>query len=146
LIGVVLVNGIAEEVIHRGLVFGHLRSERSFGRAALLSALLFAAQHLYLGFSVGWTAGLASVLLAFLLSFPMAYLFEKGGNSLGGPAILHTSSNAPMIILVLSPSMATTILVPYMGVVLASIYLAFAFRRFLGDQSSTAGRPIIQLG
>jgi membrane protease YdiL (CAAX protease family) len=139
LIGVVLVNGLAEEIIHRGFVFGHLRAGRSFGQAALLSALLFAAQHLYLGFSVGWAAGLASVLLAFLLSFPLAYLFEQGGNSLGGPAILHTSSNAPMIILALPPGMATTILVPYMGVVLASIYLAFAFRGFLGHPAKRVG-------
>ena len=56
LIGVVLVNGIAEEVIHRAFVFGHLRRERSFAAAAMLSALLFAAQHLYLVLSSGWTA------------------------------------------------------------------------------------------
>lgn len=136
LIGVVLLNGITEEVIHRGFVFGHLRSGRSFGRAALLTAVLFAAQHLYLGFSVGWAAGLTSVMLAFLLSFPLAYLFETGGNSIGGPAILHTSSNAPMIILALPSSIATTILVPYMGIVLVSIYLVFAFHRFLSDQST----------
>jgi hypothetical protein len=32
-----------------------------------------------------------------------------------------------------------------MGVVLASIYLVFAFRRFLGNPSPTAGRPIVQI-
>jgi membrane protease YdiL (CAAX protease family) len=132
--GVVLVNGIAEEVIHRGFVFGHLRREYSFAMAATLSALLFAAQHLYLSFSVGWTAGLASVLLAALLTFPLAYLFERGGNSIGGPAILHTSSNAPVIILALPPSFMTTALVPHMGVILISLYLIFALRRFPADQ------------
>src|SRR5690606_5985194 len=54
LVGVILVNGIAEEVLHRGFVFGHLQQEHSFNRAATLSALLFAAQHLYLVFSIGW--------------------------------------------------------------------------------------------
>jgi membrane protease YdiL (CAAX protease family) len=135
LLGVVLVNGIAEEVIHRGFVFGHLRRGYSFAVAATLSALLFAAQHLYLGFSVGWMAGLASVLLAALLTFPLAYLFERGGNSIGGPAILHTSSNAPVIILALPPSFMATALVPHMGVILISLYLIFALRPFLADQS-----------
>ncbi|MFN8456831.1 MAG: CPBP family intramembrane glutamic endopeptidase [Anaerolineae bacterium] len=125
LLGVILVNGITEEVIHRGFVFGHLQREHSFIRAATLSALLFAAQHLYLIFSIGWTAGLASVLLAALLTFPLAYSYRRGGNSLGGPAILHTSSNAPMIILALSPGFAASVLVLYMGVVLISIYLVF---------------------
>lgn len=130
LLGVILVNGITEEVIHRGFVFGHLQREHSFVRAATFSALLFAAQHLYLIFSIGWTAGLTSVLLAVLLSFPLAYSYARGGNSLGGPAILHTSSNAPMIILALPPSFAASVLVPYMGAVLVSIYLVFVLYRF----------------
>jgi hypothetical protein len=49
-----------------------------------------------------------------------------------------------MIILVQPPSMATTILVPYMGVVLASIYLVFAFRRFLGEQPRSVVSPRVQ--
>jgi membrane protease YdiL (CAAX protease family) len=130
LLGIILVNGITEEVIHRGFVFGHLQWEHSFVRAATLSALLFAAQHLYLIFSIGWTAGLASVLLAALLSFPLAYSYARGGNSLGGPAILHTSSNAPMLILSLPPGFAVSVLVPYMGAVLVSIYLVFVLYRF----------------
>lgn len=130
LLGVILVNGLAEEVIHRGFVFGHLQREHSFIRAATLTALLFAAQHLYLIFSMGWTTGLASVLLAALLTFPLVYIYARGGNSLGGPAILHTSSNAPMIILALPPSFVASVLVPYMGVVLVSIYLVFVLYQF----------------
>lgn len=144
LIGVVLVNGITEEVIHRSFVFGHLRRDRSFSAAATLSALLFAAQHLYLGFSIGWTAGLASVLLAALLAFPLTYLFERGGYSLGGPAILHTSSNAPMIILALPQSFSATVLLPYMGVVLGSLYLIFALQRFLAEQPVNPGQTRVQ--
>lgn len=131
LVGVILVNGITEEVIHRGFVFGHLRQEWSFWPAAMLSALLFAGQHLYLIFILGWISGLASVLLAALLAFPLAYSYAHGGNSLGGPAILHTSSNAPMIILALPPTFLATALLPYMGVVLVSIYLVFILDRCL---------------
>jgi len=144
LIGVVLVNGITEEVIHRSFVFGHLRREHSFATAATLSALLFAAQHLYLVFSIGRTAGLASVLLAAFLTFPLAYLFERGGNALGGPAILHTSSNAPVIILALPPSLMTSVLLPYMGVILISLYLVFALQRFLTGQAPTTSGLHIQ--
>ncbi|MCB9101969.1 MAG: CPBP family intramembrane metalloprotease [Anaerolineales bacterium] len=135
LVGVILVNGITEEVIHRGFVFGHLRPDRSFGSAAMLSALLFAGQHLYLIFTLGWISGLASVLLGALLTFPLAYSYAHGGNSLGGPAILHTSSNAPMIILALPPTLLTTALLPYMGVVLVSIYLVFILDRYLDNPS-----------
>jgi membrane protease YdiL (CAAX protease family) len=137
LIGVVLVNGITEEVIHRGFVFGHLRRERSFAAAVTLSAILFAAQHLYLTLTVGWAFGLVSVLLAALLSLPMAYLFEQGGNSIGGPAILHTSSNAPVIILVLPKDFVETALVPHMAVVLISLFTVFAFRRFLSGGTAS---------
>src|SRR6185436_15947707 len=79
LVGVILVNGITEEVLHRCFVFGHLQQEYSFVRAATLSALLFAAQHLYLIFSIGWTSGLVSVLLAALLTFPLVYIYARGG-------------------------------------------------------------------
>jgi membrane protease YdiL (CAAX protease family) len=142
LAGVILLNGITEETLHRGFVFGNLRGQRTFMRAATLSALIFAAQHLYLVFSVGWTAGLASVLLAALLSFPLALLFEHGGNSIAAPAIIHTSSNAPMIIFAFSPAFTTTMLVPYMGIVLVSIYLAFAFRAYLRAAQPVAPAPV----
>lgn len=128
LIGVVLVNGVTEEAIHRGFVFGHLRHGRSFLAAATLSAALFAAQHLYVIVTTGWTIGLASVLLAALLSYPFAFVFERGGNSIAGPAILHTSANAPVLIFGLPEDMTTGVLLAHMGVVLISLYLVFASR------------------
>src|SRR5690349_15491824 len=39
LLGVFLLNGIAEEVIHRGFIFGNLRRQRTFMGAATLSAI-----------------------------------------------------------------------------------------------------------
>ena len=138
LVGVVLVNGITEEVIHRGFVFGHLRRERAFATAATLAAMLFAAQHLYLVVTMGWTVGLASVLLAALLAFPLAFVFERGGNSIGGPAILHTSSNAPVIILALPEDFIATALVPHMGVILVSLYMMYVVRGLRVDQPPAA--------
>ena len=131
LLGVILVNGLAEEFIHRAYVFGNLRRERSFATAAWISAAIFAAQHLYLMINMGPVAGGASVLLALLLAFPLAFIYERGGNSLAGPAILHTSSNAPMMLFV-TPAVAAQVILPYMALVLASIYLTFLFHRWLG--------------
>ena len=131
LLGVILVNGLAEEFIHRAFVFGNLRREHSFAVAAGISAAIFAAQHLYLMISMGAVAGGASVVLALLLAFPLAFIYERGGNSLAGPAILHTSSNAPMMLFV-TPAVAAQVILPYMAIVLVSIYLTFLFHRWLG--------------
>jgi membrane protease YdiL (CAAX protease family) len=127
LMGVVLVNGITEEVIHRGFVFGHLRRGRSFSRAATSSALLFAAQHLYIIVTTGAMVGVASVVLAALLAYPLASVFERGGNSIAGPAILHTSSNAPVMLLQTPQEFMATALPLHMGVILVSLYLLFLF-------------------
>jgi membrane protease YdiL (CAAX protease family) len=134
LVGVVLVNGVTEELIHRGFVFGHLRRGRSFAAAATFSALLFAAQHLYIIVAAGWTIGLASVVLAALLAYPLARAFESGGNSVVGPAILHTSSNAPVMLFRLPDDVMATALVPHMGVILVSLYLLFVVSRFPGGR------------
>ena len=126
LLGVVMVNGITEEVIHRGYVFGHLRRTRSFTAAATIAAALFSAQHAYIIATAGWTIGLASMVLAALLAYPLALVFERGGNSIVGPAILHTSSNAPVIVLSIPEDFMATALLPHMGVVLASLYALFS--------------------
>jgi membrane protease YdiL (CAAX protease family) len=140
LLGVVLVNGITEEVIHRGFVFGNLRRERPFAAAASISAAVFTAQHVYLIATMGWTVGVASVLLAALLSFPLAFIFERGGNSIGGPAILHTSSNAPAIVFALPEEFIATALVPHMGVVLVSLHLVFVLQSFCPTLQGCRGR------
>ena len=81
--------GIAEETLFRGYLFRHLRQGRSFMRAALLSMLPFVAVHLILFLTMPWPIALAAVLLSVVLSFPFARLFELGGNTIWGPAVLH---------------------------------------------------------
>ncbi len=137
LLGVVLVNGLAEEIIHRAFVFGHLRREQSFALAASISAAIFALQHVYLVFTIGAIPGWSSVLLALLLAFPLAFLYERGGNSLAAPAILHTSSNAPMMLFA-TPEVAAAVILPHMAVVLGSMYLSFGFGRWLGPRRGAA--------
>lgn len=135
-LGVILVNGIAEEVIHRAFIFGHLRETRTFWASAGIAAGVFAAQHIYLLFTMGTVAGVASVVLALAVAFPLAFLYERGGNSLAPPVILHTSSNAPMMLFVI-PAAAAEVILPHMAVVLASMYLSFAFRPWLQAEPIT---------
>jgi hypothetical protein len=87
LLGVILLNGITEEIIHRGFVFNHLRRHYPFAAAAGIAAVVFAGQHLYLILTTGWIAGVSSVLLAALLTLPLAYVFERGAQAIGPPAI-----------------------------------------------------------
>lgn len=131
LLGVIIVNGIAEEVIHRAFIFGHLRETRGFWASATISAVIFAAQHIYLLFTMGAAAGGASIVLALAVAFPLAFLYESGGHSLGAPVILHTSSNAPMMLFVTAEA-AGAVVLPHMAVVLASMYMSFAFQPAIG--------------
>jgi membrane protease YdiL (CAAX protease family) len=124
-IGVVMVNGLAEEVIHRIFFFGRLRERMSFVKAASLGAALFGAQHLYLIVTIG-VAGVASVALALLLAYPLCRNYEMGGRSIVGPAILHTSSNAAF--LVFGDASNSGLLMLHMLVVLISICAVFLFR------------------
>ena len=87
--GLFAQGGIAEEVLFRGYLFGHLREGRTFWRAAAASMLPFVSVHLLLFFSMPWPIALASLLLAVVISFPLAHLFELGGNTIWAPAILH---------------------------------------------------------
>jgi membrane protease YdiL (CAAX protease family) len=81
--------GIAEEVLFRGYLFGRLRKGRGFWDAAALAAVPFVAVHLILFATLDWPVALAAVLLSTILSFPLARLFELGGNTIWPPALLH---------------------------------------------------------
>jgi len=76
-------------VLFRGYLFGHVREGRPFWRAATVSCAPFVAVHLFMFLTLPWPIALASVLLAAILSFPLAYLFELGGRTIWAPAFLH---------------------------------------------------------
>jgi membrane protease YdiL (CAAX protease family) len=88
-IGMFAQGGVAEEVLFRGFVYRHLRSTRTFWRAASLSALPFAAAHLPLFWSLEPTVALLALVMAIAWSFPLAWLFDRGGASIWPGAILH---------------------------------------------------------
>ncbi|HCA43401.1 MAG TPA: hypothetical protein DEP28_09145 [Bacteroidetes bacterium] len=90
LIGLSLTAGIAEEMLFRGYLFGTLRREINFCKAAILSSVLFTLAHLVMFIYMAWEIALMSTLLAISTSIPLAYLFERGNNTLWSPAIVHT--------------------------------------------------------
>jgi membrane protease YdiL (CAAX protease family) len=87
--GLFAQGGIAEETVFRGYLFHHLREGRSFWRAASLAALPFVAVHLLLFATLDLELAAASLALAVSMSFPLAWLFERAGNSVWPTAILH---------------------------------------------------------
>jgi len=87
--GLFAQSGIAEETLFRGYLFRHLRKGRTFIRAAVIASIPFIAAHSILFFTMPWVIALASLLLSAIISFPLARLFEVGGNTIWAPAILH---------------------------------------------------------
>jgi membrane protease YdiL (CAAX protease family) len=146
LFGVILVNGLAEEVIHRAFLFHHLREKFSYSTATTIAAAIFAAQHLYLVATIGLVAGLASVVLGVLLTLPFISFYEQGGRSIVPTAILHTGTNASVLLL-LSPTGQQRLLMPHMAVVLTALYGGMVMLALLRRSlSATRGVGSLNLG
>ena len=64
--------------------------------------LPFVGVHLVLFATMPWPIALASVLLASVISFPLAHLYELGGNTIWGPALLHFVIQATVKVVVVS--------------------------------------------
>lgn len=94
--------GIGEEVLFRGYLFGQLRRGRTFWQAAGVSMLPFVTVHLLLFLTMPWPIALAALLLAVVLSFPLAYLYELGGETIWPPAILHFVVQATVKVILVS--------------------------------------------
>jgi membrane protease YdiL (CAAX protease family) len=132
LVGIILFNGIAEETVFRGYVFGHMRRYSSFVRAAFVSLVLFAAVHLYLFVGNSFAIGLVATLAAVAAAFPMAYLFERGGNTIWAPVIVHVAVHS--IRLVAIPEAVYTLAV-MAWLVMATLLplVVILFRKYLKE-------------
>ncbi|HEU4380993.1 MAG TPA: CPBP family intramembrane glutamic endopeptidase [Hyphomicrobiaceae bacterium] len=118
--------GIAEEALFRGYLFGRLRRGRTFWRAAALAAVPFVLVHVILFATMPWPVALAAVLLATIMSFPLARLFELGGNTIWAPALLHATAQGAIKVLEL-PGYSAMPLV-WMAASAAIPYLVFLWR------------------
>ena len=132
LLGAVALNGIAEEALFRGFVFGGLRrAGLTFRRSAAISMALFALVHLLLFLQAPFIVALLGTLVAVAAAFPMAYLFERGYNTLWAPALLHVAAHTVRWLDIPEPNYMTAVSV-WLVLQLAVPFLVFAFRGYLG--------------
>jgi membrane protease YdiL (CAAX protease family) len=128
LLSIVILNGLGEETLFRGYVFGSLRKVGfSFARAGLISMVVFAAVHLFLFVQNPFIVGLLGTLVAVAAAFPMAYLFERGHNTIWAPVLLHVAAHAIRLVDIPDASYMTAVTV-WLLLQLTIPFLVFAFR------------------
>jgi membrane protease YdiL (CAAX protease family) len=129
-LGVFVLHGIAEEVMYRGFLFHHLREGRSFIKAATISVVFFAVSHIPIIINNGIIIGGTAVLLSIASSFPFAYLFEKGNNTIWAPALVHFGIDTIIPMLASNGFNEATQLasVLWMGFCILIPYLVFLFK------------------
>jgi membrane protease YdiL (CAAX protease family) len=137
LVGLFAVHGIAEEVLFRGFAFHNLRLGRTFGRAAWLSLLLFAIAHLYLFTYMMPVLALFATFLSLASAYPLAYLFERGNNTIWAPAVLHTQVHA-ISFFVIPEAFVATAAIFWMSTWSLSVLLIYAFRKRLFGHNCAA--------
>jgi membrane protease YdiL (CAAX protease family) len=94
LLGAIALNGIAEETLFRGFVFGHLRQAgQSFWRAGFTSLLIFALVHLYLFATNPALVATLALIVAIVAAFPLAFLYERAGNTIWAGVVLHVGAH-----------------------------------------------------
>jgi membrane protease YdiL (CAAX protease family) len=141
-----LINGLAEETMMRGFVFRHLREGRAFWPAAALSTVYFAGYHLPLIVTEGVLVGVVGVLVAVPTGLLTAYIYERGANTIWGPALLHASYNA-LIFVFAFPAESQPIVTPLylvLGIVVATALLVWAYRGRYGRPAvEPAPQPVV---
>jgi membrane protease YdiL (CAAX protease family) len=89
LAGSLLFHGVAEELVWRGFVFGHLRHTATFRRAVVRTIPLIALTHVPIMVTTGVGVGALAVVSAAVTCLPLAMLWERGGRTIRAPALLH---------------------------------------------------------
>lgn len=131
-LGVFVQNGIAEEVMVRGYLFRRLRVGRSFWRAILLVALVHGAAHIPIILEAGPIIGATAIFVALVSGIPFAYLYERGGNTIWAPALLHFTADTVLVTIppdgMTNPTMQMAT-VGWLLLVAIVPYLAFLWRQ-----------------
>jgi membrane protease YdiL (CAAX protease family) len=120
--------GIAEEVLFRGYLFGHLRRGRTFWQAALLSLLPFVAVHLLIFTSLNWIIALASTLLAVATAIPLCALYDRNRHTIWAAALVHWIIQAAIKLVIVPEGFSLKIALGWMVMCAAVPYVVFAFR------------------
>ncbi len=139
-LGMLAQGGVAEEVLFRGFMYRHLRRERTFWRAATLSALPFAAAHLPLFWSLEGSVALLALAMSILWSFPLAWLFDRARGSIWPGALLHAVMQGGIKLLVDDQAAFGKLALAWVALGLAAPWMFFLLRE-AGPQSPGAGAP-----
>lgn len=126
--GLLAQGGLGEEIVFRGLLYGHLRQTRPFWRAAWLATIPFAAVHLLLFATLPWAIAAASLGLAVVIGFPLARLFDLGGASVWPPAVLHFAVQGGIKLLVVPADRAQALALGWMAASALVPWVVFAVR------------------
>lgn len=89
LVGALLFHGVAEELVWRGFVFGHLRRTHDRRTAIRRSMPLIALTHVPILFGNGLLVGSLAIATASVTCVPFSYLYEQGGRTIWPAAVLH---------------------------------------------------------
>ena len=131
LVGAIALNGLAEETLFRGFVFGHLRQAgHSFRRAGVISMLIFGAVHLFLFTSNPFLVAFLATALAIAAAFPFAFLYERAGNTIWAGVILHVGAHAFRLVDIPEAQILTVASV-WILIQFGAVFLVFAFRNNL---------------
>jgi membrane protease YdiL (CAAX protease family) len=131
-LGIFAQGGVAEEVVFRGYLYGHLRRRFAFWRAAGLSLAPFALAHLYLFLTMDWPVALAALALSMILTFPFAWLYELGGRTIWAPAIAHAVVQGAIKLLVVQDQTFPLI---WMAACVVALWLVFLVSSSAGSRS-----------
>jgi membrane protease YdiL (CAAX protease family) len=127
LAGAIVLNGIGEETLFRGFIFGHLRrAGLSFVRAGLIALVIFTAIHMLLFVQNPLVVALAGTVIALVASFPLALLFERAGFSIWPTVILHVATHTIRLVVIPEPY-SMTILVAWLVFQIGMPLLILAF-------------------
>lgn len=127
LIGAIALNGLAEETLFRGFVFGHLRQGgHSFWRAGFTSLVIFSLAHLFLLVANPPEIAILAVLVAAVAAFPFAFLYERAGNTIWAGAVLHVGAHIFRLVEI-PKTEYMTVAVIWLVVQVGFPFLVFAF-------------------
>jgi len=127
LISIIVFNGFGEETLFRGYIFGGLRmkADLSFRQAGFVSMIIFAAVHLLLFIGNPPIIGILGIIIAVAAAFPMAYLFERGNNTVWAPVVLHISSHMIRLVDIAEPNYMLGVSI-WLALQIGSVFLVYA--------------------
>jgi membrane protease YdiL (CAAX protease family) len=127
-IGIFAQGGIAEELVFRGFLFRRLRETRTFWRAAAIAAIPFIAVHALLFLTLDPITAAAALSVSLSMSFPLAWLFERSGNSVWPCALVHAVTQGAIKLIEVDPAAFQPLALAWMAIAALGPWSFFLLR------------------